>query len=492
MPSRVTPDVRRRLVHAAATTSLALAAGCGGDATGTRQPPVPPPPAGTPRIGGDPGTLTFRTQAGTTPTTSSTQVALINAGTGALTGLSLGPTVYGSGAAGWLTASLAGTAAPTSVTVVADWAGLAAGTYTATIPVRSSVAGVAVLDVPVTLTVTAPPVIALRPDRVAFEGVVNGTNPPTQRVVVENAGGGTLADLAVGTVTYGDGQPRGWLLPRLGSTIAPASLALDAEISSLAPGTYTASVPLRSSGSSAANVGTPVSVSLTIDVPPSALVARPSNVVTFAAPQGASGADPQLVRLAQGNGSTVQLAGLSAGPIRYGAGASGWLARTTFGTITPDSLRLAVQGIATLAAGNYSASFDVTSTSAGVAPLPVTVNLVIGSGIPPRIVATTPNGRDTVTIQMARGGALPPVVDVQVTNGGTLPLTGLGFTIRDGANWLAPVLQPSGNGATLSIILNVNAQLLEAGSYTTTILIESSAPGVTNSPLRLPVVLRVN
>jgi hypothetical protein len=62
-----------------------------------------------------------------------------------------------SAGASWLTATASGAEAPASVTMTANPAGLAAGTYTAAVTVDAGSAGGSPRSIPVTLTVTAPP-----------------------------------------------------------------------------------------------------------------------------------------------------------------------------------------------------------------------------------------------------------------------------------------------------------------------------------------------
>lgn len=114
----------------------------------------PPPPA----IVLTPEALTFNaTQGGGNPASQSSQIS--NGGGGVLTGLSIGPISYGPGAAGWLLApTLSGTAANPAVSVGVQpiTGSLTAGSYTATIPVQSSVASNSPRLLSVTLVIGAP------------------------------------------------------------------------------------------------------------------------------------------------------------------------------------------------------------------------------------------------------------------------------------------------------------------------------------------------
>ena len=494
MPVAAVTPTLRRVRRSLPFFALATLVACGGGSGGTA--PVGGGGGGgggttpQPQIGVNPTTLTFAAQAGLAPTTNTTQIAITNAGTGTLAGLAVGAVTYGQGQpTGWLTARLGADAAPTAISVVADWSALTAGTYTATIPVTSTASGVTAVAIPVTLTLTAPPSISLVPDNVGFTAVVGGANPATQSIQLRNGGGGALAGLAFGPVEYTSGPVAGWLVPTIGGTTAPASAAFDAITASLPVGIYTARVPVTSTATGVTNSPQFVNVGLTITFPPSAIAVRPSSTVTFNAPQGATTAAAQQLFVEQANGSPTVIGGLATTPISYGAGATGWLVvERPLGATSPDSLRLGVQNIGALAVGEYRATFDITGT--GVAARTVTVVLAIGPGTPPRIVPILPAGADTLVFQMNRGGTLPAPQPVSITNGGTQPLTGLDFQVQPGIVWLAPQLAPSGNGAALDVILNANARNLSAGRYVTFIDVRSTATSVAS--VRIPIVLRVN
>ena len=99
--------------------------------------------------------LTFSAMEGGADPAAST-VNVTNGGGGSLTGLDVGSITYGPGASGWLTAGLATTTAPATLTLQATTGSLAAGTYTATVPVTSDVAANSPQNVTVTFTVVAP------------------------------------------------------------------------------------------------------------------------------------------------------------------------------------------------------------------------------------------------------------------------------------------------------------------------------------------------
>ena len=76
--------------------------------------------------------------------------------------MATGTITYGaSQPTGWLTASLGGTTAPATLTLNASFAGLTAGTYTATVPVTSAVASNSPQTVAVTFVVAPPPLVSI-------------------------------------------------------------------------------------------------------------------------------------------------------------------------------------------------------------------------------------------------------------------------------------------------------------------------------------------
>jgi len=114
--------------------------------------------------------------------------------------------------------------------------GLALGRDTIT-AASGALAATAVLDV------VPRPAIGFSADSVGFSAAASGPNPAPDTVNVANAGGGSLAGLAVGTIGYGAGATS-WLTATLTRTTAPDTLVLTAQTGSLAAGTYTATVPV--------------------------------------------------------------------------------------------------------------------------------------------------------------------------------------------------------------------------------------------------------
>jgi hypothetical protein len=188
-------------------------------------------------------------------------VAITNAGTGNLTGLSA--TIrYGAGQpAGWLSANLASSSAPTSLILRARGGSLPAGNYSARVEIASSRAANSPVVVEVLLTIiAASAAIGLDAASVTFSAVVGGPDPAPKTVAVSNAGGGSLSGLTA-SVDYTT-SPGGWLTASLAGTVAPTTLTLRPSTGTLPAGTHTARVLVSASG--AANSPQQVAVTFTV------------------------------------------------------------------------------------------------------------------------------------------------------------------------------------------------------------------------------------
>ncbi|MFQ5702935.1 MAG: Ig-like domain-containing protein [Gemmatimonadales bacterium] len=159
-----------------------------------------------------------------------------------------------------------------SNTGVVQAVGLGTATVTAVIEGASGSATV----------VVAPPAIALTPGSVVIGAVAGGADPPSQTVAVTNTGPGILNGLTVDPIAYG-GPVQGWLQAALASDSAPTDLVLQASTGTLLPGSYTATVSVRSAV--AGNSPQSVDVTFTVTAPPAG---NPGQLVVVTQPAGAT------------------------------------------------------------------------------------------------------------------------------------------------------------------------------------------------------------
>jgi hypothetical protein len=129
-------------------------------------------------------------------------VAITNAGTGTLGGLSTGTIEYDAGGSGWLTARLDSATAPTSMTLTATARSLPAGTFFARVPVQTSAEGVANSPRSVVVRLSVAP----RPSAlVAVPAVTNVTVAPgggvTVSITVTHSGDTPITMLGFGVIS---------------------------------------------------------------------------------------------------------------------------------------------------------------------------------------------------------------------------------------------------------------------------------------------------
>ncbi|HET6232671.1 MAG TPA: hypothetical protein VFE05_21530, partial [Longimicrobiaceae bacterium] len=239
-------------------------------------------------------------------------VGVANGGGGSLTGLSAA-VAYGTGAGGWLGATLGGGGtAPATLTLTPHTGTLAAGTRAATVTVASSVPGVPAASVSVRFTVAPTPVIHLSSTAAAFTASVGGGDPQAQTFSVTEPLNAPLPGLAVAPVEYPSGGPAGWLTARLAD--APRVLTLEARTAGLGEGAYTASVVVRSPQRGVQEAR----MAVTLRVGSAPVIRLSANVASFPA----AAAPRNVVVLGLADGSPA--AGLAT-TVDYGGGEKGWL-----------------------------------------------------------------------------------------------------------------------------------------------------------------------
>ncbi len=361
-------------------------------------------------------------------------------------GLAVGPITYSAGASGWLTATLAGTTTPTTLSVQANGTGITTvGSYTATVPITSTTA----TNSPQTLTVTFN---ILPPQTLAFTTQPGNANSgqvfPQQPVVkVVNSAGQTLTGVS-GTVTAtlasGTGQLSGTTTVNLVNGVATFT-----DLKVVGNGAVTLSFT-----SSVAQAVTSQSITITpLAATQMAVTTQPgtatSNVTFPTAP---------VVTLRDVNNN--QVFGNSS-PVTVSLDASSTGTGTLSGTLTTN----AINGVATFsnlkisAGGTYVLKFSVGGAITDVTSNSFTVNTNPAASI---AVSTQPGGAVT-------GSALAPqpVVQVRDNTGGIV------------ANSATPITATlNGAGGTLSGTTTVNATngvatftnlvVTGAGSYTLT------------------------
>jgi len=220
-----------------------------------------PPP--TPTLAASPTSLTF-TVNGATPPTQAVQV------TSSGSPIAFTTSVSTTSGGNWLTAIPSGGSTPLPVTVGIAAAGLTSGTYTGSVSITTSSAGISPVSVPVTLNVTTPippsvPTLSLGSSGLNFTATVGGTATP-QNVEVATSDGSAVTFNASASVTTPSGGT--WLSasPTTGTTPSPEAISVN--LNGLAAGTYNGTVTLTSSAVSNSPVSLPVTLTVTTQTPP--------------------------------------------------------------------------------------------------------------------------------------------------------------------------------------------------------------------------------
>jgi hypothetical protein len=355
--------------------------------------------SGGPIIALSSASQTFTAPAGGTNPAAQT-VEVSNAGVGTLDGLATSVTYTGGQPTGWLSAALSSPGAPSTVTLTATIGSLAAGVYTASVAITSPSAGNSPQTIAVTFNVAqagAGPLIALASTTKSFTATAGGDNPERQTIDVSNGGGGTLNGLAA-KVSYGAGQPTGWLNASLNRTRAPATLTLAATTGTLAAGTYNATVAVTSgvAGNSPQNV----TVTFTV-APPAPTIVLSSPTLTFTTSEGGADPAPQTVQVTSGTAGA--LTGLTAA-VSYPTPPPGeWLTVSINPTTAPSTLT-ATPHLSGLAAGTYTANVAIASAAAGNTPQTIAVTFFVD---PPdaRLLYGVNSSTDALSIYDSRTGA---------------------------------------------------------------------------------------
>ncbi len=293
------------------------------------------------------------------------------------------------------------------------------------------------------VTVTPPPAIALSTATLSFSATEGGANPSSQLITITNSGGGALSGLGTGTIAYGPGAT-GWIqAPTLSTTTAPATLTIQPVTGALAPGTFTATIPVQSGVAS----NSPQTLTVTWTVAASPVIALSSPSLTFSAIQG--GADPASQFITITNGGSATLSGLGTGTITYGAGATGWLQAPTLSATTAPATLTVQPTTGALTPGTYTATIPVQSAVASNSPRTLTVTFTVS---PSQTVVAFVGNNQTGLV----GFALNVRPGVRVTGPGNSPVPNVSVTF----------MVASGGGSVTNATVNTNANgVAQVGSW---------------------------
>jgi uncharacterized protein (TIGR03437 family) len=369
-----------------------------------------------------PTALNFSTSAGGAPPATQT----VRLATG-VSGLPFTVT----SAAPWLKASPGSGGMPASLDVMADASNLQPGSYSGTLTVAAPLSATPPQSVSASLTVTAgqPAQLALSTNSLSF-AFVQGANPGSTGISINNSGGGGLAFTATAA------SDQNWLsVSPAGGTAtpsAPVNLNATATPGSLGPGTYSGNISVTSSTTGKkANIA----VTMTIASAQNKILLSQTGLNFAAVVGGGKPLSQSIGILNTGSGSlnwTAKGTSTTGGPIS-------WLSVSVpSGSVPRPYLDVSLIDVSidssNMTPGDYYGQIEVQSSGADNSPQYVTVVLSVkpkGSALPPEI-------RPTGLIFTGLAGTVPGSQSVLIgnSNAAVASYNSNALTL-DGANWLA-------------------------------------------------------
>lgn len=367
----------------------------------------------------------------------------------------------------WLSVSpTSGTTAGTvAVSINANAQNLPPGVYNGAVTINAPASSTPTLTIPVTLTVSNTPALIASPAALFFNFQTGHSNPQNQIVTVTSSG--IPAQFSVATATAKGGQ---WLQVSASTGQTPTVLGVSVNPAGLAADTYTGSITLTPAASGAAAVT--INVTLTVSNNP-LLIVSPS-VVTFSLAQGA-GFTSQNVSLT----STGDQLNFNA-TFSTTSGGGNWLFLSPLTGTTPNNLIVYAQP-GSLGVGVYTGTITVAATGANSQTIPVTLTITTG--------ATLRIDPASLSFTQTQGGPAAAAQTISLTASGSTPVNfSATATTSSCGNWLTvdPV-----NGSTPAQLRVTPAALSLVAGTPCSGQITIQAPGVTNSPLNIPVSLNV-
>ncbi len=257
---------------------------------------------------------------------------------------------------GWLSVSPAASITPTVIAITVNGAGLPVGTYRGAVILTVLKRAV---TIPVTLTITGGPALAVSSDFLRFLSG-EGAAPNPQSLVVDS-----LSGSAVPFVVATSGEEWLAVTPESGTTLA--TLTVSARPAGLTPGVYNALISITAAGSAV-----PTTVQVSFEITDVVTVQAEPTVLSFAAAVGSTSITNKPVTVS------------SSGPplaFTVTAASAGWLAAAQTANSTPARIAVSANP-ASLATGIYHGSVVIHAPAAGNSPLSIPVTLEVEGSVP--------------------------------------------------------------------------------------------------------------
>jgi uncharacterized protein (TIGR03437 family) len=401
-------------------------------------------------LNADTGGLTFNYQT-TTQQVPAAQLVHITS-TGAPLNYSAAVTASSCGGS-WLSVSPTTGTTPGQFTVSVAPAGISApSTCSGTVAVTAQGASNS-LSIPVTLNVSASPLLNIAPASLSFTAPV-GTSSPLTPKVISLTSTDTSTPIPF-TVTASTASGATWLfIASSGGNNTPANISVIANPAGLPVGTYQGTVTITSANLPAAQ-NIPVTLTITSNVTVSA---SPSSV-SLNAPANATAAVTAQVQL-QVTGTTSPVAFTASASVQQG---SGWLSVTPAGGSAPQTLQISAQASG-LSQGTYNGQITVIIPGASNSPINIPVTLTVG----PAQTLTVNNTQLSFSYVLGSGIAPANQTVTVASTGGPVTFTATASTTSCG-NFLS--VSPTSATTTAIITAGVNVANVSQGTCNGTITI---------------------
>jgi uncharacterized protein (TIGR03437 family) len=177
-----------------------------------------------------------------------------------------------SGGTGWLTVATSSNTLPGTISIIANPAGLATGTYTGSVVIAAQ--GVTVATIPVTFTVTPAATLQLSSTALTFNYETTSSTLPANQTVQVTANNNANIPWTASAVSTGN-----WLQITQTTGNTPGTLTVSVSPIALNPGTYTGTITVASAGAS--NSPQTITVTLNVTTPAIPLVTSFQNAGSF-------------------------------------------------------------------------------------------------------------------------------------------------------------------------------------------------------------------
>ena len=309
-------------------------------------------------------------------------------------------TTIQSGGTNWLTVSPSGSlTTPQSLSVSVNQAGLAAGTYNATISLTAN--GVT-QNVPVTLVVTGGS-ITVTPSPLVFTS--SGTRQQSLTVTSAVSGSNAIS-YSVAAATSSGGT---WLSTSAASGVTPSQFNVIVNPAGLATGTYQGTVTVTPSSGPAVTVGVTLNVT-TLTVTASTATGA---TLSFAYRVGDSSPQGQTITVGGGSGATFSATASSTGNWLGVSSASGVVPAAIQATVNPTGLN----------SGTYNGTITVAGTGGATGSTDIAVTLTVTAPLPTISTGGVTNAASYLT------GAISPGEIITIFGTAIGPTTAAGLTL---------------------------------------------------------------